>query len=60
MIQHCSVGLEPYLFIESPSVLVSSENMNWSGVAKGESRWGNSARGRGCRARRVWRNSRPH
>lgn len=38
MIQHCSVGLEPYLFIESPSVLVSSENMNWSGVAKGESR----------------------
>ena len=53
MIQHCSVGLEPYLFIESPSVLVSSETVNWSGVAKGVWREGNSARGRGCRARWV-------
>lgn len=35
MIQHCSAGLKPYLFIESPSVLVSSESVNWPGVAKG-------------------------
>lgn len=45
MIQHCSAGLKPYLFIESPSVLVSSESVNWPGVAKGALRWGSSAAG---------------